>query len=167
MNIVCCTEEKCYFCSTTFHGKKHTHTRKFSSELVQFLNMTCGNHCVCRACEVSAKECMRKKNSGAAYGNVEKIVQFLNVHTAHIILRPPFSWQDISEATDIVNDEWEPTKRNRTNHYQVVYRHINASKIHQACCRKCGMKRKHERMSHNKFVLCPEHQFVEMHLSRF
>lgn len=174
-----CTEECCY-CSAKFHGRKHGHREKFPSDLQLFLAdnnswpepMTDSNRCVCRACEVSAKECMKKNINEEVYrlrwhSKRDKCSIPLCPHTADIF-KHTFSWQDICDSIGITS-ELDLNVRNQplcSSHYQAVYRTLNPSKVRRVLCHVCGVKQKHEHssLSHERFVACPDHKFVESYL---
>ena len=54
-------------CSGKLYGRKHTHTEKLTSELDKSGLDIASEQCVCRACELSSKDCMKKGDSGDVY----------------------------------------------------------------------------------------------------
>lgn len=166
-----CVGETCCLCSGRLYGRKHTHTERLSEDLQKFLldvsalGEGCGQ-CVCRACEVSAKDCMKKWESGTVY-KLRWQTQSIDCSVPSCsqkcsIRKHPFSWGDICSAVGIASIQCDQSLLQPlcTNHYQLVYRFINAHNVCEVFCRVCDVKRKHDR-TNEKFVTCPNPAFVE------
>ncbi len=102
-----CAGDSCCLCSVKFNGRKHTHTDRFSSNLRNFLGTSEdleieNRQCVCRACEVSAKDCMKKNHNGEAYRLRWRVqIDRCSVPACSIdadIRRHAFSWRDICDS---------------------------------------------------------------------
>ena len=121
------------------YGRKHTHTQKLTSELHKFSVDKSGldiasEQCVCRACELKYN-CMKKRDSGEVSRfrwqvqrelcSVPLCFALSNIHTYKSILLPgetfviPLELQALSVTLFY-------TKHFVTNHYQLVYRVVNA-----------------------------------------
>ncbi len=174
----CGRETCCCLCSCKLYGKKHTHTERFNEELQSFLLDNSGlekilnEQCVCRACEASMKECMKKRDNGEVFKPrwqvqidlccVPSCTAMASIH------KHPFSWTDICSSIEnesIYSDSLQ--KPLCSTHYQLVYRFVNASKVDTMVCKICGNKRRHKygsSASAKEFVLCPNPLFVESFL---
>ena len=61
--------EDCFLCFSKFQGRQHAHPRKWSDDLLRFLSEVAVvgercDECVCKACEVNVRQCMKKKEKG-------------------------------------------------------------------------------------------------------
>ena len=128
--------------------------------------------CICKACVVSARRNMKKRNSGENFTPRWKIqtntscsVPFCSHVSA--INNHPFCWNEICSTVGIASVEFDESdlKPLCIKHYGLVYRFVNAIQIHEELCQVCGVRRKHDKLSiKEKFVSCTNPNFVESFL---
>ena len=172
-----CSGEECSLCSGNINGRQHAHPQKWSVELQTFLMevtvlMKCDDVCVCKACEVNVRQCLKKKGNGEPYKlrwqktSVRCCVPACENNSS--VDNHPFSVQEIFDSIG-TTPECDPDSQKPLciRHYQMVYRHKNASRVQDITCCVCGTKRKHEHSATevSKFVPCPSPKFIESFLA--
>lgn len=173
----CPGESCCCLCAERLHGRKHTHIPRIANDLQSLGALpseAAAGHCVCRACELSTKECVRKRDKGAEYklrweaSHGSKICGVPDCSQLSSIIKHPFSQADICRLVDPDgshgldgSDLPEPLAL-CSKHYQQIYRAMHKSD--DTACRVCGAKRKHKYSFSLKFVPCPNPVFVQSFL---
>ena len=76
----------------------------------------------------------------------ENCVVFHRVLLCRTYKSIPFTWRDICNTSGNASIECDPVlhKALCKNHYQLVYRFVNANKVHTVFCEVCEFKHKHE-----------------------
>ena len=145
-----CSREVCSLCSSNISGRQHAHPQKwFQTFLIEVAVLMI---CVCKACEVNVRQCLKKKANGEPY---KLRWQKTNVEMLHSCMwnkssadNHPFSLQEIFDIIG-TSPECDPDSQKPLCiwYYKLVYRHKNASRVQDITCCVCGTKRKHEHSS--------------------
>ena len=168
----CKCQEKCSLCHANFRGWRHRHPEDWSQSLIDIFlkdefGLKGGNSevCICGACDLSIRHAFKAKDKGEPYQlrwKKSKKISLCCVPTCSSTdikaEKHEFTWEVIYDCMGIASVDTPGDVPLCTQHYQQVYRMLNAMSDK---CKSCGVLCRHATHS---FVSCPIPKIVESYL---